>query len=251
MNKKIDRNTYEYLEKILWPNQTIEQEKSCLLPKLELIGHNYQEPYRECSPKPNWGFLKRGHWHINKTATYNFFRMIKCKYSNITRIDDFNYVYSKYSMLKDGQRILNENIHVVCLSQFQVYSNIHTQIFDRLDEFKENGRYLEEDKKFDEKCEPMNILIIVYDSISRVHWLKHMPKLTRTILEELNFEILYGQTIIGDGTLACFIPLFTGKLESELPSAHKTDANAKYVDEIYPLIWNILNKKGKFLLNKK
>ena len=55
---------------------------------------------------------------------------------------------------------------------------------------------------------------------------------------------MHGQSILGDGTPACMIPLLTGKLEHELPSTLKTDPNGQFVDQAYPFIWNDLHKQG-------
>lgn len=60
----------------------------------------------------------------------------------------------------------------------------------------------------------------------------------------MGFKVMYGQSILGDGTPACMIPLLTGKLEHELPSTLKTDPNGQFVDQAYPFIWNDLHKQG-------
>ena len=61
----------------------------------------------------------------------------------------------------------------------------------------------------------------------------------------MNFKLLYGHSILGDGTPACMIPLLTGRLENELPSTLKSDPNGTFVDQAYPFIFNELNIESK------
>ncbi len=90
----------------------------------------------------------------------------------------------------------------------------------------------------------LNIILLSYDSLSRVSWFKRLPKTTNYLIKEMKFNILHGQSIIGDGTPAFMIPLLTGKTEEELPSALKSDPDGKYVDQVYPFIWNELHTRG-------
>ena len=96
----------------------------------------------------------------------------------------------------------------------------------------------------DSQCKPLNIILLSYDSISRVSWFKRLPRTTDYILNEMKFSMLYGQSILGDGTPACMIPLLTGRTEEELPSVLKSDPKGSFVDQVYPFIWNELHPRG-------
>lgn len=50
--------------------------------------------------------------------------------------------------------------------------------------------------------------------------------------------------IVGDGTPQAYIPFLTGKTEEELPLTRKRYAKAKFVDEVYPFIWNNFSDAG-------
>jgi hypothetical protein len=200
--------------------------------------------------KEEWGYLKNSKWHLNYTIFRNIFlkSFIKCKYRNISRVEnDFKIVYSNYEDLFDGQKIYHDVIHVYCHALFFSYSNLHVQIVDRYEEiskiFSSKDKIIY-NKEIEEQCKPMNILLLSYDSLSRVSWFKRLPRTTDLILNRLNFTLLYGQSILSDGTPACMIPLFTGKQESELPSVLKSDLNATFVDQAYIFLWNDLHKKG-------
>jgi hypothetical protein len=50
------------------------------------------------------------------------------------------------------------------------------------------------------KCKPLNIMLISYDSVSRVSWTKRLNKTNKFIFDTMHFELLKGYNIIGDGT---------------------------------------------------
>ena len=174
-------NNKKFLELLLQPNQSQPQIKVCKLPNFNLTGHINIEPYKECRLKNDWGYLKNNRWSFNRNVLYKF-RNIRCKYRNLTRINDFDIIYSPYALLYDNQPILAEVIEVFCLAdnnRFR-YDALHVQIVDRfLDpEFSAQHQQL----KPPETCKPMNILLLSYDSLSRVSWFKRLPKTTRFIL---------------------------------------------------------------------
>lgn len=256
---RIETSEYKFYQFNLLPNQSVEQYKVCKLPKLKLIGHENNEKYVDCRMRYEWGYLKNFHWYLNKTVV-SLLRDVKCRYRNVSRVDDFKLEYTKFDMLNDGQIIKHDVIEVVCFANnFRLkYDNLHVQIINKLDKLEEHFNSTEEELETknktenvkNEQCKPLNILLLSYDSLSRVSWFKRLPKTTEYIINKMNFTILYGQNILGDGTPACMIPLLTGKLESELPSTLKSDPNGQYVDQVYPFIWHDLHKKGSFVISE-
>lgn len=237
------------------------QENTCRLPQLELIGHTNVEKYVPCKMIYEWGYLKNGHWYLNKTVLTIVIdsQLPLCKYRNITRpVDDFNLSYSENVDLHDGQRITSEVIEVTCKSGAQIFNNIYVQIVDKSEEIDRRNRLegfrseSESEKKSSSSSScrrPLNILLLSYDSMSRVSWFRRLPLTTQFVLNKSNdFTLLYGFNILGDGTPACMIPLLTGATESELPSTLKSNPKGHFVDQVYPFIWNDLHRKSKFLL---
>ena len=214
LNKKLSNNPsylnedFSYLQLKLLPNQTYDQLNACKLPQLQLIGHENAEQYKPCKVKVEWGFLRNNRWYFNKDIL-NGFNNIQCKYRNLTRENDFLLIYSNYSDLTDAQLILNDVIEVVCVANsFRVkYKSLFAQIVNRLKYMPDK---LPHSIKTNNKCKPMNILLLSYDSLSRVSWFKRLPKTSEYILNEMKFNLLYGQNILGDGTPACMIPLLAG-----------------------------------------
>ena len=247
VNDPRDDNDVSFLEFSLLPNQSYEQLNACKLPQLRLIGHKNTEAYKECKSKLEWGYLKNNYWHFNRRVLFGL-NNINCKYRNVTRENDFNLIYSNYSTLIDGQLILNDVIEVICVANnFRIkYESLFAQIVDRL-KYQPHLLPINKTNDIEKKngqCKPMNILLLSYDSLSRVSWFKRLPKTTEYILNDMKFNILYGQNILGDGTPACMIPLLTGYLEHELPSTLKSDPNGNFVDQVYPFIWNDLHSNG-------
>ena len=118
---------------------------------------------------------------------------------------------------------------VLCKGKFfnrqMVFNHLYAQIVPKINAQVD---YTELNKNT--MCaKPLNIILLSYDSLSRVSWFKRLPKTTNYIIKEMQFNILHGQSILGDGTPACMIPLLTGKTEEELPSALKSDPDGKYV----------------------
>lgn len=226
------------------PNQSNGQKKFCSLPRLNFFGHKKNGINKPCLVDQEWGFLKNSKWTFNKLVIDNFISL-NCSYKYIYLINDTHNFYSIPNTLIDGTIILDDLIEVHCVAwsmQFNLmksYRNIHAQIIDKIQpnnqlNFKSpiNG------------CKHLNILLLTFDSLSRVSWTLRMPKTTSYLLNTLKATILKGHTIVGDGTFNNLTPMYTGKFPHELPSAHKNDPNGKPIDEVFPLIWKDLKQKG-------
>ena len=49
-------------------------------------------------------------------------------------------------------------------------------------------------------CTPLSIILISYDSVSRISWLQRLPKTNKFMFEKMQFDLLEGYNIVGDGT---------------------------------------------------
>ncbi|RNA31249.1 DUF229 domain containing [Brachionus plicatilis] len=219
-------------------NQTTQQRFYCKLPNLTLNRHDLTAKYTPCKLKEEWGFLKYGRWYFNKTVVDKFSN-IKCTYRSIIHVSDSKFEYSMKRPLSEGTLISDEQIQVDCVANIFYYKNIHVQILNKMNVIKPD---LSIQNNF--TCKPLNVLLLSYDSISRVSWFKRLPKTTKYLTETLDATILNGHTIVGDGSFNNLTPLYTGKYSDELPSASKYDPNGSYVDEVFPFLWKDLHKKG-------
>ena len=190
------------LQLLLNPNQTFAQKNVCRLPMLKLVGHNNVEMYTKCRQKSEWGYLKSNRWHLNRTVV-NVLHQIKCQYRAIVRVDDFQLKYSNFVSLVDEQLVQEEVIEVMCKAilfhRRMQFIHLYAQIVPK----KKPVEVAESSDSDTAQCKPLNIILLSYDSLSRVSWFKRLPKTTNYILNQMKFNMLYGQSILGDGTPAC------------------------------------------------
>lgn len=220
------------------------QTNICRLPQFELEGHEDVEKYTPCKQRAEWGYLKSNHWNLNITVVKPL-KGLKCQYRAVYRENDFKLNHSPLMNLVDKQLVEDDVIEVVCRGSLygrkMIFNHVYVQIVPKMNPDLDINQL---NRLKTSQCKPLNIILLSYDSISRVSWFKRLPKTADYILNEMKFNLLYGQSILGDGTPACMIPLLTGKTEEELPSALKSDPNGKFVDQVYPFIWNELHPRG-------
>lgn len=112
----------------------------------------------------------------------------------------------------------------------------------------------------------LNILFYGFDSLSRVHFQRKLPKTYDLLTKKLNATILQvilirkyfkilcfnyfffrfqnqSYNIVGDGSPQALIPILTGKTEIELPNTLKSKRGSSYVD-VYPFIWGNFTANG-------
>jgi len=93
------------------------------------------------------------------------------------------------------------------------------------------------DSETDKSHQPINVLFLGFDSVSKQTWVDNLPRASKFTFEELNATLLQNYNIVGDGTPAALIALLTGKYEHELPNTLYGTENPTPVDKAYPFIW--------------
>ena len=56
----------------------------------------------------------------------------------------------------------------------------------------------------------VNVLMFGFDSVSRMTWMRNLPKSHRYLTQELGGMVLEGYNIVGDGTPQALLPILTG-----------------------------------------
>lgn len=158
-----------------------------------------------------------------------------CTYSAITWFkDDFHYKKEDAKPISNNQKIdLNtEFFFVNCNSKdSKKYRGAFQKIFKpKIDQLVK-------------KEQPINVLLLGADSLSRELWLTRLPKTSHFLLDIMDTTVLNAYNIVGDGTPAALIPILTSKHEHELPSTLKTNKNGTFVDLAYPFIWKNFSKE--------
>jgi len=189
----------------------------------------------------DWGYLSSRKWYYTTDIKNKLFEF-NCQYRSINRYkDDSKFEFGEWIDLENESTINDEVIEVECRKkasrrlQRPIYSSLFIQFI------KKNKPII---KSNDNKCKPLSIMLISYDSVSRSSWLNRLNKTNKLIFEKMKFELLKGYNILGDGTPAALIPIYTGQTEEELPNVLKSNPNANYVDQEYPFIWKELHKNG-------
>lgn len=169
---------------------------------------------------------------------------ISCKYASLEwHKNDFDYKQGEWAEMQDGAAIepTSEFFRVQCsengwASLVGGYDSGFARIFAKSPKVKT------EDFTRTKNQQPLNIMMIGFDSISREEWLTHLPKSSSFLIKDLNSVVLNKHNIVGDGTPAALIPMFTSKHEHELPNTIKNSEGAINVDDAYPFIWNNFSK---------
>ena len=82
-----------------------------------------------------------------------------------------------------------------------------------------------------------------FDSVSRLTWIRNLPRSYRFLVERLGATVMTGYNIVGDGTPQALLPILTGRTERELPEARRGFPGATTVDG-HPWIWKELSRVG-------
>ncbi|XP_013399303.1 uncharacterized protein LOC106165596 [Lingula anatina] len=89
----------------------------------------------------------------------------------------------------------------------------------------------------------LSVLMIGYDGVSRLTWMRHLPKTYQYFTKNLKGTVLEGYNIVGDGTTQAFLPILTGLTEEELPESRRGWPGAVSVDG-FPFVWKDFKKHG-------
>ncbi|KFM73443.1 hypothetical protein X975_11082, partial [Stegodyphus mimosarum] len=161
-----------------------------------------------------------------------------CGYQEITRKGDFKVDYSeRRELLLNGSKIYSDFVYVSCtnFAGIAFYTNIHCHIFVK-PEHNLSSALKNDSEKF------YNVLILGIDSLSRLSFMRQLPKTYQFLTKKLNAFILRGLTKVGDNTFPNLIAMLTGKsvLNQELPHIH--DPKEPY--DSWPFVWKNFSRAG-------
>ncbi|CAF3486381.1 unnamed protein product [Rotaria socialis] len=171
----------------------------------------------------------------------NRYGAISCAYYPIIRSkDDFGTTEGdRISPVDDKMPLVSDFFRVHCQGQHNTsYSNVHMGIrFDPT-------LHLRRIKNPIVKTHlGYNILMFGFDSVSRMTFMRFLPKTYSFLIKELGAIVMKGYNIVGDGTPAALLPILTGQTEQELPESRRGRTGAVTVDK-FPWIWNQFKDNG-------
>lgn len=230
-------------------------DQACIHPSLPLwtpllmANHaNRPQPFKCLAVEKNWVYTVNGTFRISPEAVSKH-GSITCNYSPILRGADDDSVVNGDTVgsIKNGDQLLSDFFAVDCKSSTgSTYWNKHSAIVPNKEALERRSRISKnggsrEGKKLNSLG--MNILIFGLDSVSRLAWMRSLPRSHSYFVDVLGGVVLEGYNIVGDGTTQALLPILTGKTETELPESRRGFKNATTVDN-YPWIWNDLRDIG-------
>ncbi|XP_050522148.1 uncharacterized protein LOC126894884 isoform X2 [Daktulosphaira vitifoliae] len=145
---------------------------------------------------------------------------LKCNYQEIYRPknDDFHVIYGPQIPIIDLHEPQTDFVFVSCVNfiGLTVYSNFHAY-----------ARRRPEVRKFKNHDE-LGVAVIGIDSISRLNFMRQMPKSYNFLTKEIDGDVMYGFTKVGENTFPNVIPMLTGR-------PFLTEHNNRFDD--WPYIW--------------
>ena len=184
-----------------------------------------------CDEAPeNWVYVDNSTFRISPMAIEKHGK-IMCEYRPVVRISDsMQNLGEPIRPFVDGSPIQSDFFEARCLSyKGEVYKNLHAAI-KPLDSVKGRG------KSLPSNAMGLNILMFGFDSVSRLNWMRNLPKSHEYFTNVLNGVTLEGYNIVGDGTPQALLPILTGQKEEELSEARRGFPGASNVDG-HPWIW--------------
>lgn len=140
-------------------------------------------------------------------GTVIFLNDTKCDYIPIQRLTDDKVRYGEIiKNIPNGFRIFSDFFKVYCGRKIEYHAaaSFNRKLWERQEADLKDG------------FGGLGFAMLGFDSVSRMAWLRQMPK-TREYFLKLGAIELKSHNIVGDGTTAVFLPMLTGKFEWELP----------------------------------
>lgn len=193
-----------------------------------------------CETELDWLSLKNNLVFINKDAIRRHGN-IKCKITYLKRVNDFSNTKSKEVLLNSNEELTLEDdlFSAECEgSNDASWNNIMIGIHKKTEVIERSKK-----NKLLKNTPKLNVLMFGLDSMSRLHYMRKLPKTYNYLISTLNAVVLKGYNIVGDGTPQALIPILTGFTERELPETRKRMSNANFVN-IYPFIWKNFSQHG-------
>ena len=219
---------------------------SCVLPKLKLWPPLYRKLFAkpkglDCSlAEENWVYVDRGMFQISASAIRRHGE-VKCVYTPLMRgRNDYTTIWGDPVVdVMSGMRLQTDFFKVNCTAEDNsAYFNIHAGITPVREPTPGPDASAGTQNPLG-----LNILMIGFDSTSRLAWMRNVPKTYDYLVNILGATVMEGYNIVGDGTPRALIPILTGHTEWELPESHRGVKGARTMDG-HPWIWDDLKRLG-------
>jgi len=220
-----------------------EGNKACVWPPMEFMPKEFQSYFKppppiHCAEKNNPVTVNNGRVTVTDEAKKRY--KLQCTMTPLIRVSDFMSTLDKTKQTKIQYSLSTgcDFFKVACYTDMYKrpeYASIHStiSILPQLDyqvPFPAGGL-------------GMNVLMIGFDSVSRLTWMRNMPKTHEWFTNNMGGVVLEGYNIVGDGTPQALFPILVGKSELELPELRRGFTGAKPLDDL-PWIWKQYQEAG-------
>ena len=239
----LKRNFYDSVEQlsdIAHP----QSRQACVHPKLELWPEVFSRFFKKvkplkCNGEENWVYVENGKVRVSPKAKVKH-GSIECKYTPLHRgNDDWKVTEGATSIIEDGHPMISDFFKVQCkAADGKLYSNLHSGIA-----YNSTKKSRSHKTPLPKNSLGLSVLMFGFDSVSRMTWMRNLPKSHKYFTDVLKGMVLQGYNIVGDGTPQALLPILTGKTELELPEARRGKPGASTVDG-HPWIWKDFENIG-------
>lgn len=202
---------------------------ACKIPNINPVDKTVRRFFRksqqlDCSKtRPSITYQEGTMLRINRTIVVLHYdnKLKHCQYQAILRGNsDFLFDYSETRVtFTEDIDMKHEFIRVFCYSTSNglLYSNFHAFIIPKPDiEAEYKHRFVEHimDNKPEET---LSVLMIGIDSVSRLNFMRQMPKTRTHLIDMMGALEFSGFNKVADNTFVNLVPMLTGKYVEELP----------------------------------
>lgn len=208
----------------LWPadlNQSNDQSQNWLDCSANGLRYTIEKPRRVVDTDnvlPKYARLEYGILRISPESN-----QYKCDALPIFRLDEYRSVYGDPLVdIKSGQSLPHPQVMLLCQPRFNSSAwNADLLLTQRRFYLCGSSRVV--DSTLGSNSSAVNILLLGIDSLSRLAWLRYMPKTVRklTSLTQSRGAMFLKYHIVGDGTTSNLLALLVGFFEKELPESRR------------------------------
>ena len=193
------------------------------------------EPLKCHQATPNWLSVSNDTVHVTAQARASY-GAVSCRITPFVQgADDFE-VLDRPAMnnVRDHMTLVSDFFTASCRSGDgrATYTNLHSTIVRK-----------KSVKSLPIAAQPLNVLMVGYDTMSRVSWIHNLAKTHKYFVDVLGGSVMEGYNIVGDGTPQALLPILTGKNEEELPEARRGHEGAQPING-HPWIWKAFKARG-------
>lgn len=255
--------------------------RGCVMPILKEYNPVYASREKsvnmfKCRDEENWLIVSNGTVRFNPVIVKKYKGKIKCTINYLLRVTDFKqridtknpHIFDAEKTSDGSFKLHHDFFQASCKSKQQSlldpiyrYDNLHAGISVKNDVLKRSGEDLNtindgavvsndvtsdgddpNSTKAQATDDKLNILIFGFDSVSRVNFMRRLPKLYSYLTSELEGIVLKNYNVVGDGTTAAILGIFSGQYEDQLPETRRGKSHQTV--DVYPFIWRQFNSKN-------